>query len=240
MLRDNRTFFASGMPKSGKSKLLGDILTGQFLSSVEAPRIISFDPTGDTWDRFPDAVAVRDVAQLRANLKKCVTDGYDGFHFVLNPKHAAAVFALLVPPDADPSPHGTPTLSRQLGGVVIECGECYTIAPNGGTPPEIVSAWTAGRHHLLSLAMAAQRPALTNRTLTGSTEHTFAFMHNNARDFDFFADTIGTTAAEEIRTLDRWEFVYYQSGATEAVRYDRHRRPVKRIPLRREIVALRD
>lgn len=227
-LRDNTSAFASGVSKYGKNQVLWDWVVSRY------PRVISLDSQGDTWERNPNAVSVRDVADLKRHLATVVRGRFNRWHFVLrnDPEIARDLFALLAPANVDQDPDAPPTLARALGGVMLESGECYGFAPNGGTRPEVVAGWTQGRHHLLSLAMAAQRPALTNRTLTANSEHLFAFTHNVPQDFSYYAEICGPNVADEIRSLDKYEFVYWRTGSAVAWRYNKHRHLVREIPLR--------
>lgn len=225
--RENVTAFASGMIRSGKSQLLWDIFTRHH------PRVISYDPVGDTLDRNADAVPVYSFGELRDKVKRANIGGYTNWHFVLAcpPSEVPDVLAWLAPPAAR---FEEKTLARALGGVLFECGECDTIAPNAGIHPAVRAAAQRGRHHLLSLALATQRPALCDRTVTGQCQYVAAFMHSERSDLEYFARLVGENAADEIARLQQFEFVWYRKGDHEATKYDRDRQPVMTIPLRAE------
>lgn len=222
MRRENVSFFCSGMTGCGKSKLMWDWVVSK------SPRVISIDPVGDTIERNPRAVPIEGVGRLREVLRMIAAKRAEVWHLQLaiDDEEAPAVFELLAPRRSTAA-----SFSRAMGGVMIECGECDLIAPNAGTHPAVRSAWQRGRHHLLSLAMATQRPSLVNRTLTGGTQHVVAFMHSEPRDIAYWADCISSAAAEEIARLQPYEFVYFKRGTFEAVKYDAARKPVARIPL---------
>lgn len=232
-LRDNTSAFASGVSKYGKNQVLWDYIVSRY------PRVISLDSQGDTWDRNPNAVQARSVAHLKKLLLAALRGKWDAWHFVLpnDQDVACELFALLSPADALQGPDAPATGARVFGGVMIECGEVYNIAPAGGTPRAIKAGWTQSRHHLLSVATAGNRPALTDRTLTANSDHLFAFTHNVPQDFAYYADVVGPNFADEMRSLDKYEFVYWRTGSPIAWRYDKDRRLVREIPLRSTLIG---
>lgn len=211
--------FVSGPPESGKSEFLAREFTSK------TPRVISIDITGETAERNPDAIRTYGLEDLRSALKTCAK--WRKWHVAahLGEKELPATFAMLAPA---PRSDDDVSFPRAVGGLAIECGETAFLAPNGRTAPEVRAAWNRGRHHLLSLYMATQRPAEVDRAVTASSPIKVAFGHREDRDLEFWARHLSAPIAKEIEQLPRyWSIYYVQAESRVYVRDDRYR--VRRI-----------
>jgi len=192
--------FVSGPPESGKSRFLAS----EF--SSRTPRVITIDITGETGERNPDAVRTYGLPDLKSALKKCA--GYRQWPVAaqLDDTDLAPTFAMLA--RAPRSDHDI-SFSRAVGGLAIACGEAAFLAPDGRTAPEVRDASNRGRHHLLSLYMATQRPANVDRAVTASSPIKVAFGHREDRDLEFWAREISPPIARVIEELPQYHSIYY-------------------------------
>jgi len=211
--------FVSGPPESGKSQFLAHEFTSK------TPRVISIDVVSEVHERNPDAIRTYGLADLRSTLKKCST--YRKWHVaaMLGDKEIAPAFAMLAP---EPKSDDDISFPRAVGGVAIECGEAAFLAPNGRTSPEVRAAFNRGRHHLLSLYMATQRPAEVDRAVTASSPIKVAFGHREDRDLEFWRKEISAPIAQVIAELPQYHSIYYVQALSRVyVRDDSYR--VRRI-----------
>lgn len=192
--------FVSGPPESGKSALLAHDFTSR------TPRVISIDITGETAERNPDAIRTYGLEDLRSTLKKCT--GWRRWHVAaqLGEHELEPCFTMLAPA---PKSDDDISFCRAVGGVAIECGEAAFLAPNGRIAPAVKAAFNTGRHHLLSLYMATQRPADVSRVVTASSPIKVAFGHREDRDLDFWRKEISAPIAELISELPQFHSIYY-------------------------------
>jgi len=192
--------FVSGPPESGKSHFLA----AEFTSKT--PRVISIDVTGETAERNPDAIRTYGLEDLRAALKKCA--GWRRWHVAaqLEEHELGATFGMLAPA---PRSDEDVSFSRAVGGLAIECGETSFLAPNGRVAPEVKDAFNRGRHHLLSLYMATQRPADVSRAVTAASPIKVAFGHREDRDLEFWRREISAPIAQVIAELPIYHSIYY-------------------------------
>lgn len=192
--------FVSGPPESGKSQLLAREFTSK------TPRVISIDITGETAERNPDAIRTYGLEDLRDALRKCAS--WRRWHVAaqLEESELGPCFVMLAPA---PKSDDDISFSRAVGGVAIECGEAAFLAPNGRTNPAVRAAFNTGRHHLLSLYMATQRPANVDRAVTASSPLKVAFGHREDRDLEFWAREISAPIAKVIEELPQYHSIYY-------------------------------
>jgi hypothetical protein len=202
--RSSLRVFVSGPPESGKSQFLAHEFTSR------TPRVISIDITGETAERNPDAIRTYGLEDLRSALKKCAS--YRRWHVAarLDEKELGPTFAMLAPA---PKSDEDISFPRAVGGLAIECGETAFLAPNGRTAPDVKAAWNRGRHHLLSLYMATQRPAEVDRAVTASSPIKVAFGHREDRDLEFWRKEISAPIAELISELTRYHSIFYVQAA---------------------------
>lgn len=192
--------FVSGPPESGKSQFLAHEFTSK------TPRVISIDVTGETAERNSDAIRTYGLEDLRSTLKRCA--GFRRWHVAaqLEEDELGATFAMLAPA---PRSDDDVSFSRAVGGVAIECGEASFLAPNGRLAPEVKDAFNRGRHHLLSLYMATQRPSDVSRVVTASSPIKVAFGHREDRDLEFWRKEISAPIAQIIAELPQYHSIYY-------------------------------
>ena len=192
--------FVSGPPESGKSQFLAS----EF--SSRTPRVISIDITGETAERNPDAIRTYGLDDLRGALKKCAS--WRRWHVAaqLEESELGPCFVMLAPA---PKSDDDVSFCRAVGGVAVECGEAAFLAPNGRIEPAVKAAFNTGRHHLLSLYMATQRPADVSRVVTASSPIKVAFGHREDRDLDFWRKEISAPIADVISELPPYHSIYY-------------------------------
>lgn len=197
--RKNLIVATLGRKDTGKSQLLWDLYTSQ------AARVLSLDSMGESIERDPDAVEVIGMGQLIDTLQRCAS--YPRWHIaaVIDPDDVSELFALMTPRIGS----NKPSLSVAFGGMAIECGEAYEIAPNGATRPEVLAGWRKGRHYMLSLFMAAQRPSSVAREVTALADHLYMFAQGEKRDIDYIADCVSRPVADRVRRLKKWECVFF-------------------------------
>jgi hypothetical protein len=219
-VRANTIVFGCGRKGSGKTTLLHE----RFIDHV--PRVISLDVTGETTERFPDAVTCYTTDEVLGALTRAAALGATRWHIaaILEPADVSRLFGLLAPPL---SRDGAPSLSRVWGGIAVECSECDVIAPVSGAPPNVLTAFRRGRHHLLSLYMATQRPATCARDVTALADVIFAFAQTEPRDVAWLAGAISTPIADIVRQLPRYHCVYYTREDGCVYVCDEHRVPYR-------------
>lgn len=208
-----------GRKGTGKSVLLWE------LYSSRAERLLSLDSLGESVERDPDTIETLGMGQLIDALGKAAA--FPRWHIAgaVEPDDLKELFRMLAPPLGSSSP----SLSLAFGGLAIECGEAYEIAPNGSAAPEVLRAWRAGRHYSLSLFMAAQRPSSVAREVTAAADHVYAFAQSEPRDLEFLAKTISAPVADRVAQLRHFECVHYDRDRSTATVLDRDRNPVMTI-----------
>lgn len=218
--RANVIVFGCGRKGSGKTTLLHE----RFVDA--SPRVISLDVTGETVERFPHAIPCYSIEEIMHALTRAAEVRATRWHLaaILEPYDVSRLFGLLAP---IPTRDGPPSLARAWGGVAVECGECDIIAPVSGAMPNVLSAFRRGRHHMLSLFMATQRPATCARDVTAQADVIFAFAQTEPRDIDWLARTISTPVADLVRGLPRFHCVYYTRDTGRVYVCDERRTPYR-------------
>lgn len=182
LLRENEIVFCAGKKGSGKSTLLYDYFV------APSPRTISLDFVGDVKERDPNAIEVVGYAPLIAKLQELVRAGIQRWHIAAvfdayTESELPKLFRLLCPP-YNP---GKQSLTRALGGMALECSECDVILPNGGASIEARNMLKRGRHNLLSLYLATQRPQECSRLCTSQADYIISFAMHEPNELKYFA-----------------------------------------------------
>lgn len=202
--RKNRQVFVCGPTASGKSELLSSVFT------QHEPRLISLDFTGEVKQRNPDAIAVYSYDDLIAELSAIATDFRDRrrWHIaaMLDESDVPRLLHLLAPPIVAADTVG---FALAIGGIALECHECDLIAPNGRTDARVTSAFKRGRHHLLSLYMATQRPSECSRVITSQAHAIVSMRQHEPRDLAWLERTTSRAIAAEIAELPPYHSAYF-------------------------------
>lgn len=182
LLRENEIVFCAGKKGSGKSTLLYDYFV------TRSPRTISLDFVGDVKERNPHAMEVVGYAALLAKLSELVAARVERWHIAAvfdayTERELPQLFRLLCPP-YDPVRISLP---RALGGIALECSECDVILPNGGASVEARNMVKRGRHNLLSLLFATQRPQECSRLCTSQADFVISFAMHEPNELKYFA-----------------------------------------------------
>lgn len=225
LVRKNVVAFACGPTGTGKSQWLYDVFTAR------TPRVLTLDTKGETLERNPDALYAHGLDDTIRALQHCARNG-TSWHVAaqLHPRDVPALIRRIAPPDA---PAGVPTFARAVGGIALECGEVYTIAPNSGASDEVLSLLRAGRHDLVSCYFAAQRPASCARDCTAQAHHIAAFRTYEPRDIKFLCEFFGGGHVEDlIFELPDFHFLYRRRGDRFVYVCDAARRPLRRLDMR--------
>lgn len=202
--RRNRQVFVCGPTASGKSELLSSLFTSQ------EKRLISLDFTGEVKARNPDAIACYTWAELRETLTMLVTDYRDRREWhvaaMLEEADVPKLLHMLAPPITAADTVG---FALAVGGLGLECHECDLIAPNGRTDPRVTAAFKRGRHHLLSLYMATQRPAECSRVVTSQAHHVVSMRQHEPNDIAWLERTMGRATAARVRELPPYHSAFF-------------------------------
>lgn len=215
MTRRNTIACVVGRKGTGKSELLWERFTSR------APRVLSLDSTGETTERNPNAIVAVGWRRLLEVLDAAAECGKWHIAAAIEPEDVRELFARLTPPLGQGR-----SLSLAFGGMAVECGEVDLIAPNGGTPPEILSAFRRGRHYALDLYMATQRPASCAVDVRSMADIFVSFALTSPRDVAAASDELGGTMAERIVRLPRYHCLYSTRADGRVVELDAQRRIV--------------
>lgn len=203
LLRDNEIIFCSGKKGSGKSTLLYEYFVANY------PRTISLDFVGDVKERNPQAIEVVGYTALLGKLKELVAAGVQEWHVAAvfdsySERELPNLFRLLCPPY---NPQQV-SFSRAIGGLALECSECDVILPNGGASVEARNMVKRGRHNLLSLFLATQRPQECSRLCTSQADYIISFAMHEPNELRYF-NRISPRYASLLPTLPKFHSAWY-------------------------------
>jgi hypothetical protein len=203
LLRDNEIVFVAGKKASGKSTLLYEYFVANY------PRTISLDFVGDVKERNPEAIEVVGYTALLAKLKELVAAGVHNWHVAAvfdsyTESELPNLFRLLCPPY---NPQQV-SFSRAIGGLALECSECDVILPNGGAAVEARNMVKRGRHNLLSLFLATQRPQECSRLCTSQADYIISFAMHEPNELKYFG-RISPRYASLLQSLPKFHSAWY-------------------------------
>lgn len=205
IIRENEIVFCCGKKGSGKSRLLYDY----FVS--ENPRTISLDFVGEVKERNPNALQVVGYDALLGALRSLVNVPrwhvaavFDEYSMHELPK----LFRLLCPP-FNPDRR---SLSRAFGGIALECSECDVILPNGSATVEARNMIKRGRHELLSLYFATQRPQECSRLCTAQADFVISFRMHEPNEMRYLARTVSPLYADLVKNLPTYHSAWYEAA----------------------------
>lgn len=212
--RQNLISFVCGRKGAGKSQLLHEVFSNAH------PRVITLDMTysGEVLERDPNAIPAFTLAELANILDVCAAQPSWHVAAELPARDVPALFEVLCP-----TSRGTPSYSRAVGGVAVECGEVDAIAPVGGTPDIIDNAFKRGRHVLLSLFTGTQRPHECSRVVTSQADVVVAFSQHEPRDIEYLSRAISKPVGNLIRHLPKYHHVWYDQATGMVYVRDEHR-----------------
>jgi hypothetical protein len=211
-----------GRKGTGKSQLLHRLYTSK------ADRVLSIGTLPQDMARDPGAVVVLGLGPLLEMLKEVArwqasSPENRRWHIATEMERddLKELFALLVPPLGVPNDR---SLSVAFGGMALCINELYDVAPNQGTPDEITRAPRAGRHRLLDIFSAVQRPASCNRDFTAAADHVYLFAQSEGNDIDFVARSFGKRVAQLVASLTGHDFVHFDNATKTARHFSGHGR----------------
>lgn len=216
MLRRNLIAFGTGRKASGKSQLLWD----RYVS--RAPRVIHLDENDEIKYRDANAIVAVGLPALYDVLRAAAGKGAVRWRVALQgltTDDVRELFFRLAPPAG-----GVASLSRTFGGIAIETGEVDVIAPASGVAPEVQGAFKRGRHNLLSLFVATQRPHACGRIVTSQADEIFSFSQHEPADLRYLRLQMGSNVAGVIPRLPKYWHVLYQASTGIAWVCDENRK----------------
>lgn len=196
MERRNFVAFGCGMRGTGKSTLMA-----RYASNF--PRRFIVDTAAEFFGTYSDAYECLTLRDTLDALEDAADKDRWTIVACLLPKEIAKVCGVFAPLS-----NPTAGYSANVGGVMIECGEIETIAPNHkGIAPEVVNLIHRGRHSLTSFAVATRRPADVNRLVTSQADVIACFQQHEVSDIEYLTSVVGEVAARAIGELKPFHHV---------------------------------
>lgn len=122
--------------------------------------------------------------------------------------------------------------SRAVGGVMFECGEVDTIAPNNaGIRPEVRNIFQRGRHYRISVLCATQRPRDVHRVVTSQADALWLFRQHELRDLEYIAQVTSQPVKDLVRELPQYSHVRYLPNVGTCEIVDRDGKVTRRVDL---------
>jgi hypothetical protein len=221
MIRRNLLVTATGPTGCGKSRALWQ------LWAKRSPRLITFDSEGEAAERDPSCIPAEGYEGLKDALRYA-TARADRWHVALRatPTDQIRVLELLSPLEGSTAA----SLARELGGVAVMCDELDLLVPQRAD--EVVKGcWKRGRHDLLSIYGATQRPNEVARAVTQSSHVLLMFPTYEPTDLDWARRSRGPLVSSALRALPPFHSLYCERGKSYVVELDKHYHEVRQIPL---------
>lgn len=200
MIRANFIGFSCGKRGSGKSYLLARY-------SAKFPKRIVLDPLGEYLGAYEGASECGTLDETIDALEANLLTKAPRWTVVacIEPSDVAKLAGALAPVGSLSGGY-----SRAVGGVVLECGEVDTIAPNNaGIAPEIRNLFQRGRHYRVSVLAATQRPRDVHRVVTSQADALWLFRQHELRDLDYIAKNTSEAVADVVKGLPQYHHVRY-------------------------------
>ena len=99
--------------------------------------------------------------------------------------------------------------------IVIEELPQYTNAR--GMPSWLRKLVLIGRHRGIGITATTQRPAEIPKTFISNCRHVFFSRFDEANDLKYFAETLGKTAINSMRSLKQFYFIHYERPGKTSV-----------------------
>jgi energy-coupling factor transporter ATP-binding protein EcfA2 len=220
-VRKNLLVCATGPTGCGKSRLLWELF------GKRSPRVISFDSEGEAEERDPGVIKVNGFRELREAILWANRQSRR-WHIAMRAtlEDQGRTLELLSPLEDST----LPSLARELGGVAVMCDELDMLAPQSA-PMAIRGAWKRGRHDLLSIYGATQRPLEVARVCTSQSHVLVMFPTFEPNDVQWARDSRGPAVANAMRLLPPFHSLYCERGKPYVLELDRHYQTVREIPL---------
>lgn len=226
--------FVTGPSESGKNRLLDHLFTRR------TDRVIAIDVTGEIAERDPEensTVRTFGLEDLRDTLRRVATHKKWRIVSHIDEDEIAPLFRLLMPPITSVSSASYP---RAVGGLALECGEASFLFANGRTSKEARAANFSGRHHRLSMYLAAQRPTSVDPSVRSEAHLLVAFGHRQKLDLDWWRDATSSEISDVISELPRYHSLTFSPASGRVQVLDAAYRPYRVLDLKGRIVASRD
>lgn len=101
-------------------------------------------------------------------------------------------------------------LVKYCKNITLIIEEASIFLNSNSLPRDLENMILFGRRKEQSIFAISQRPALISRTLTSQTNRFILFNMTEPRDLEYLKSIIGSEIADEIRTLDRLEYIDYK------------------------------
>ena len=210
--------FATGKKRSGKSHLLARYAT-------RFKRRVLVDPVAEFFGVYAGAYECMKYGEVLDALEDAATVDRWNIVACISPDDTVKLCGVLAPLN---NPRGG--YARAVGGLLLECGEVDTIAPNNaGIAPEVRNLFQRGRHFRVSVVCATQRPRDVHRVVTSQADVIACFRQHEPRDVDYLAQITSDALAKRIASLEPFHHVQYLPSFGTAALVD---------PQGREVVKL--
>lgn len=198
-MNNARNFIAvvTGRKGSGKSHLLARY-------ARLFPRRLVLDFTGEHQHDVPAALVAWKLGECLRILRHVAKHPRWTVVAELHPDDVPQLLALLIPLGQRRG------YSQAVGGMAIECGEVNEIAPNHpGMAREVAAMFSRGRHHWLSVLVAARTSTEINKLCTSQADVVCAFRQHQAADVHRIAQLMGDRAVPALARLQQYEYLRY-------------------------------
>lgn len=212
--------FACGKRASGKSFLIARYARA-------FPRRILYDPNGEYLGVYPGAAECGTLGQTLDALERLIDSQRWIVVSCMDPDDVPALCKALAPAGVLNGGY-----SRAVGGVMLECGEVDTIAPNNaGIAPEVRNIFQRGRHYRVSVVTATQRPRDVHRVVTSQTDVLAVFRQHEERDLDYVSRNVSAGVVDIVKRLPQYAHLCYMPQSGNCAVIDKNGKTIQRVNL---------
>lgn len=209
--RRNLQVVAVGPTDCGKSRLLRELFVRR------TPRVLTIDVNREARQQSPDAIVTYGWRELLEALERLATSPKWHVAAVLEEERRADLFRLLLPEIISPDSVSYPLA---IGGLAIDCGEAYELAPSGRTSRWVKAAFVRGRHELVSSYVATQKLALCDLCVSDQAHVLVFFRTFGARELARIAEMLSRPFAERVKRLEQYHSLYVVKATGRAYHLD--------------------